>query len=114
MSQLTQLVFDVDASTASEKEIAENVNSMSSPAVKLNYRSDMLNFRSNCRVVLSNTANAEMLTASKYAMFGTLMYFRNSTLTLSFGGLIGEFTLDEQQNARLCEECSGKWYCYVV
>lgn len=113
MSLVTQFVFDVDSSKTQEKNIGKCTGSMTSPMVKLNYRSDMIHFKCNRKIVLSSSPSAELLKQYDYVMQGTMMYFKNSTLTISFGGLIGEFTLNEQQNERLLEDCSSKWVCYI-
>ncbi len=113
MSLLTQFVYDVESSKTQEKDVGKYTGSMTSPTVKLNYRSDMIHFKCDRKILLSNTPSAELLKEYAYAMQGTMMYFKNSTLTISFGGLIGEFTLDQQQNERLLEDCSNKWICYI-
>ncbi len=114
MSQVSQLVFDVDPLTTTEKEIGKSTNSMTSPLVKLNYRSDMIDFKHQRTITITNVANDELLSSSKYAMYGTLMYLTSSTLTLSFGGLIGQFTLDDVQHSQLSDFCAAKWYCYIT
>ena len=79
------------------EQLMNRINTVETSDLKLNYHNECIDFDSPCSVILeqSDTINSDLSNKAEYVMRGRVLNIGPSKyLNISFGGLIGQFSLN--------------------
>ena len=105
----------IDDDIANNDEEMQIVQTLTTPKVKLHFYTKMVDFEKHRHknIIIKPYRDEELGEQTVYAMSGHTIYLRNvkgtKVLLVSFGGLMGEFKLEEN-----IEDVPDRWYLYVV
>lgn len=113
-SHIIQYTYEIDPKDMKNTNLMDRIDTVETSQIRLNYHNECIDFNTKRTLILenSNKINETLKEKAEYIMCGrALTVGPSKCLNISFGGLIGEFKIDN--NVKLIPK-SSQYILYVI